>query len=187
VSAFSDSLERTLQRAILYARNYNHEYATLEHLLLSLLEDEDATAVFEACSIDIKKLKADLQQHLKEVLSNICVQDYEDARTTAGFQRVIQRSVIHTQSSGHKEVTGANVLVAIFAEKESHAVSFLQEQDMTRYDAVNFISHGITKNDSLTHQNANDDIDENMGVAHRTSQKKKAEALELYCVNLTEF
>src|SRR5215203_2552583 len=127
---FSRSLEKALHRALTLANERRHEYATLEHLLLSLIDDTDAAAVMTACNVD---------------LDNLATGYDEDSKPTSGFQRVIQRAVIHVQSSGREEVTGANVLVAIFAERESHAAYFLQEQDMTRYDAVNFISHGITK------------------------------------------
>jgi len=121
-------------------------FATLEHLLLALLDDKDAAAVITACDVDVDSLRSDVVQYLDEELSSLTVEDFEEARPTAGFHRVIQRAVIHVQSSGREEVTGANALVALFAERESHAVYFLQERDMTRYDAVNYISHGISKN-----------------------------------------
>jgi ATP-dependent Clp protease ATP-binding subunit ClpA len=143
--SFSKHLEETLHRAIAYANQRKHEYATLEHLLLSLLDDSEATAVMKACNVDLPALKKSLGQYLDNELRSLVVDDGEDAKPTAGFQRVIQRAVIHVQSSGREEVTGANVLVAIFSERESHAAYFLQEQDMTRYDAVNFIAHGIAK------------------------------------------
>ncbi len=122
-----------------------HEYATLEHLLLSLLDDAEAAAVMRACSVDIDALRKSLVGYIEHELDNLTTELHEDPKPTSGFQRVIQRAVIHVQSSGREEVTGANVLVAIFAERESHAAYFLQEQDMTRYDAVNYISHGIAK------------------------------------------
>jgi len=111
-----------------------------------LLDDKDAAAVITACDVDVDSLRSDVVQYLDEELSSLTVEDFEEARPTAGFHRVIQRAVIHVQSSGREEVTGANALVALFAERESHAVYFLQERDMTRYDAVNYISHGISKN-----------------------------------------
>src|ERR1700722_2049873 len=131
----SRNLEKTLHRALAYANERRHEYATLEHLLLSLTEDQDAVA----------ELRRDLAGYVDNELASLISPHVEDAKPTASFQRVLQRAAIHVQSSGREEVTGANVLVAMFAERESHAVYFLQEQDMTRFDAVNYISHGIAK------------------------------------------
>ena len=142
---FSRSLEQALHRALSIASEKNHEYATLEHLLLALVDDRDAAAVLRACNVDIELLRRNLENYVENELSSLTVDEGEGSKPTAGFQRVIQRAVIHVQSSGREEVTGANVLVAIFAERESHAAFFLQEQDMTRYDAVNFISHGLAK------------------------------------------
>jgi ATP-dependent Clp protease ATP-binding subunit ClpA len=143
--SFSRSLEQALHRALALANERRHEYATLEHLLLALVDDQDAAAVMRACSVDLDLLKRNLVEYVENELNNLVHDGRDDAKPTAGFQRVIQRAVIHVQSSGREEVTGANVLVAIFAERESHAAYFLQEQDMTRYDAVNYISHGIAK------------------------------------------
>ena len=143
--SFSRNLEETLNRAVAYANQRKHEYATLEHLLLALADDEDAAVVMRACSVDLVALKKSVVAYLDTELRSLIVDDGEDAKPTAGFQRVIQRAVIHVQSSGRDEVSGANVLVAVFSERESHAAFFLQEQDMTRYDAVNFIAHGIAK------------------------------------------
>src|ERR671933_947933 len=142
---FSRSLEQSLHRALALANERHHEYATLEHLLLALIDDQDAAAVMRACNVDLDKLRRNLLAYVESELDNLIVDGGEDSKPTAGFQRVIQRAVIHVQSSGRDEVTGANVLVAIFSERESHAAFFLQEQDMTRYDAVNFIAHGIAK------------------------------------------
>src|ERR1022692_4405458 len=136
---FSPSLEQSLHRALAIANERHHEYATLEHLLLALIDDQDASAVMRACNVDLDKLRRSLVAYLESELENLITDGAEDSKPTAGFQRVIQRAVIHVQSSGREEVTGANVLVAIFAERESHAAYFLQEQDMTRYDAVNYI------------------------------------------------
>src|SRR5882762_7410985 len=147
---FSRSLEQSLHRALALANERHHEYATLEHLLLALLDDQDAAAVMRACNVDLDKLRRSLTSYLESELENLVSEGNEDSKPTAGFQRVIQRAVIHVQSSGREEVTGANVLVAIFAERESHAAYFLQEQDMTRYDAVNYISHGIAKRPGMT-------------------------------------
>jgi len=142
---FSADLEPTLHRAVAYANQRKHEYATLEHLLLSLIDDSDAAGVMKACDVDLTELKKNLTHYVDSELKSLIVDDGEDAKPTAGFQRVIQRAVIHVQSSGRDDVTGANVLVAIFSERESHAAYFLQQQEMTRYDAVNFIAHGIAK------------------------------------------
>jgi ATP-dependent Clp protease ATP-binding subunit ClpA len=114
-------------------------------LLLALIDDKDAASVMRRCNVDIEQLRGSLENYVDHELASLIMATGEDSKPTAGFQRVIQRAVIHVQSSGREEVTGANVLVAIFAERESHAAYFLQEQDMTRYDAVNFISHGIAK------------------------------------------
>lgn len=143
--SFSRNLEESLHRAVAYAKQRKHEYATLEHLLLSLIDDNDASAVMRACDVDLVALKKNLVHYVDSELKSLVVDDAEDAKPTAGFQRVIQRAVIHVQSSGREDVTGANVLVAIFSERESHAAYFLQQQEMTRYDAVNFIAHGVAK------------------------------------------
>ena len=143
--SFTESLERALHHALTFANDRDQEYATLEHLLLALCDDDDAVSVLTACNVKIPKLRQDLEEYIETELANLVSENGEDSQPTAGFQRVIQRAVIHVQSSGREEVSGANVLVAIFAERESHAAYFLQEQDMTRYDAVNYISHGIAK------------------------------------------
>ena len=127
------------------ANERNHEYATLEHLLLALIDDQDAAAVMRACNVDIDTLRRNLTAYIENDLATLAINDGEDANPTAGFQRVVQRALIHVQSSGREEVTGANVLVAIFAERESNAAYFLTEQNMSRYDAVSYISHGIAK------------------------------------------
>src|SRR5918995_2230981 len=141
----SRNLEQTLHRALGLANERRHEYATLEHLLLALTDDTDASTVLRACGVDTEKLKRDLTEFLDKDLAGLVTERAGDPKPTAGFQRVVQRAAIHVQSSGRDEVTGANVLVALFSERESHAVYFLQLQDMTRLDAVNFISHGIAK------------------------------------------
>jgi len=143
--SFSSALEETLHRAVGHANAHHHEYATLEHLLLALIDDVDAAGVMSACNVDLAKLRTALDAYIETDLKSLVEPQSEEAKPTAGFQRVIQRAVIHVQSSGRDEVTGANVLVAIFSERESHAAFFLQEQEMTRYDAVNYIAHGIAK------------------------------------------
>jgi ATP-dependent Clp protease ATP-binding subunit ClpA len=184
---FSRSLEQSLHRALAVANERHHEYATLEHLLLALLDDQDASAVMRACNVDLDKLRRSLTSYLESELENLITDGAEDSKPTAGFQRVIQRAVIHVQSSGREEVTGANVLVAIFAERESHAAYFLQEQDMTRYDAVNYISHGIAKRPGMTEsrpvRGADEESDSKGGG---DEPKKKGDALEAYCVNLNK-
>ncbi|HZY11375.1 MAG TPA: ATP-dependent Clp protease ATP-binding subunit ClpA [Beijerinckiaceae bacterium] len=188
--SFSRNLEQSLHRALAAANERHHEYATLEHLLLSLVDDTDAAAVMRACSVELDTLRKNLRDYIDQELENLVTDGREDAKPTAGFQRVIQRAVIHVQSSGRDEVTGANVLVAIFAERESHAAYFLQEQDMTRYDAVNYISHGIAKRPGLsdtskTPRGADDDSDRSDAKDGKDSDSKKKEgALDAYCVNL---
>ena len=142
---FSRNLEKALHHALAIAGERRHEYATLEHLLLSLIDDGDASAVMRACNVDLDTLRETVTRYIDTELQGLATNFKGDPKPTSGFQRVIQRAVIHVQSSGREEVTGANVLVAIFAERESHAAFFLQEQDMTRFDAVNYISHGIAK------------------------------------------
>ena len=142
---FSRELESTLHRALADANHREHGYATLEHLLLALADDLDASAVMKACSIDLGALKKNLANYVDNGLRGLANPGGDDARPTSAFQRVIQRAVIHIQSSGREEVTGANVLVAMFAETESPAVRLLGEQDMTRQDALNFMVHGIVK------------------------------------------
>ena len=141
----SRNLEQTLHRALSFASDRHHEYATLEHLLLGLADDTDAATVLRACGVDLDKLRTELNEFLEKELSGLATDRTGEPKPTAGFQRVVQRAAIHVQSSGRDEVTGANVLVALFSERESHAVYYLQLQDMTRLDAVNFISHGIAK------------------------------------------
>jgi ATP-dependent Clp protease ATP-binding subunit ClpA len=183
---FSRSLEQSLHRALALANERHHEYATLEHLLLALIDDQDASAVMRACSVDLDKLRRSLTAYLESELENLITDGAEDSKPTAGFQRVIQRAVIHVQSSGREEVTGANVLVAIFAERESHAAYFLQEQDMTRYDAVNYISHGIAKRPGLSEARPVRGVEEEADTKSGDEPKKKGDALDAYCVNLNK-
>jgi ATP-dependent Clp protease ATP-binding subunit ClpA len=187
VPSFSRNLEETLHRAVAYANQRKHEYATLEHLLLSLADDQEAAAVMRACNVDLTALKKNLANYLDTELKSLIVEDGEDAKPTAGFQRVIQRAVIHVQSSGRDEVSGANVLVAVFSERESHAAFFLQEQDMTRYDAVNFIAHGIAKKAGASEPRAVKGSSEGNETEEKTEKaKSNGEALETYCVNLND-
>src|SRR4029450_11140250 len=183
---FSRSLEQSLHRALAIANERHHEYATLEHLLLALIDDQDASAVMRACNVDLDKLRRSLTAYLASELENLITDGAEYSKPTAGFQRVIQRAVIHVQSSGREEVTGANVLVAIFAERESHAAYFLQEQDMTRYDAINYISHGIAKRPGLSEPRPGRGAEEEPATKGGTEPKKKGDALEAYCINLNK-
>jgi len=180
----SRNLEQTLHRALAFATERSHEYATLEHLLLSLVQDADSMAVLRACGIDLPRLEEELQEFLNTDLEDISVTSFKEPKPTAGFQRVIQRAVIHVQSSGREEVTGANVLVALFSERESHAVYFLQMQEMTRLDAVNYISHGIAKvpgeSETRTVHGAEEDSEEDKVVQPGET------ALDTYCVNLNQ-
>src|ERR671917_397088 len=190
----SRNLEQTLHRALGLANERRHEYATLEHLLLALTEDGDATNVLRACGVDVEKLKRDLTEFLDKDLAGLVTERAGDPKPTAGFQRVVQRAAIHVQSSGRDEVTGANVLVALFSERESHAVYFLQLQDMTRLDAVNFISHGIAKapgrSQSRPVQGTPADREEQSEKEEKprggNSGGRGQDALSNYCVNLNK-
>jgi ATP-dependent Clp protease ATP-binding subunit ClpA len=182
----SRNLEKTLHRALAHANERRHEYATLEHLLLALTEDQDAVAVLRACTVDLDKLRRDLTGYVDNELVNLVSNHVEDAKPTASFQRVLQRAAIHVQSSGREEVTGANVLVAMFAERESHAVYFLQEQDMTRFDAVNYISHGIAKAPGRSETRRVQGADEEERGGSDKQQKRGHDALDAYCVNLNK-
>jgi ATP-dependent Clp protease ATP-binding subunit ClpA len=188
VPAFSQSLEASLHRALEYANERNHEYATLEHLLLALLDDRDAAAVMKACLVDFDALRKRITEYLDNELGSLYVKGSTEAQPTTGFQRVVHRAVVHVQSSGREEVTGANVLVAIFAERESHAAFFLQEQEMTRFEAVQYISHGIAKRPGMSEPKHVRGIDEDQnGEGGREEGKKQPQdALNTYCVNLNK-
>ncbi|MSP20982.1 MAG: ATP-dependent Clp protease ATP-binding subunit ClpA [Alphaproteobacteria bacterium] len=184
VPGFSSHLERSLHRALTLANERHHEYATLEHLLLALTEDQAALAVLNACNVEVDALRRELTTYLDEQVPNLVVDAVEEARPTAGFQRVIQRALIHVQSSGREEVTGANVLVAIFSERESHAVYFLQQQDMTRLDAVSYISHGIAKAPGAAEERRVRGATDEEQEEGATQSRKGPEALTAYCVDL---
>jgi ATP-dependent Clp protease ATP-binding subunit ClpA len=183
--SFSRGLEKALHQAMNLARERNHEFATLEHLLLALTDDRETIAVLTGCDVDIDALKSDLEDFINEELDSLIVANGQDARPTAAFQRVIQRAVIHVQSSGREEVTGANVLVAIFAERESHAAYFLEQQDMSRLDAVNFISHGITKSGPSEERKVRG-AEDGEGNGDSGGEAKKSSALADFCVNLND-
>ncbi|MGE4325054.1 MAG: ATP-dependent Clp protease ATP-binding subunit ClpA [Pseudodonghicola sp.] len=187
--SFSSTLEQAIHAALALANERRHEFATLEHLLLALLDEPDAARVMKACSVDLGELRNTLVEFIDEDLSNLVTDiDGSEAVPTAAFQRVIQRAAIHVQSSGRTEVTGANVLVAIFAERESNAAYFLQNQDMTRYDAVNFIAHGVAKNPAYGEarpvQGASDEEETHHHSAAAEPAENKESALGKYCVDL---
>src|SRR5579863_6531170 len=187
----SRNLEQTLHRSLSLASERRHEYATLEHLLLGLADDTDAATVLRACGVDLDKLRTDLSEFLDKDLAGLATDRAGDPKPTAGFQRVVQRAAIHVQSSGRDEVTGANVLVALFSERESHAVYFLQLQDMTRLDAVNFISHGIAKAPGRATQRPVQGAgqpSENQAEPEREEKpsRRNQDALSNYCVNLNK-
>ena len=187
--SFSNTLEQAIHSALALANSRSHEFATLEHLLLALIDEPDAVRVMKACSVDTEELRTTLVDYIDDDLSNL-VTDIEgsEAVPTAAFQRVIQRAAIHVQSSGRSEVTGANVLVAIFAERESNAAYFLQDQEMTRYDAVNFIAHGVAKNpaygESRPVTGASENEEEPQTQEPQGEQKESA--LAKYCVDLNK-
>ena len=180
----SRNLEQTLHRALEFAQRRHYEFATLEHLLLALTEDQDAVAVMRACGVDVARLREDLLAYIDNELAGLVLDQPEDAKPTAGFQRVLQRAAIHVQSSGREEVTGANVLVALFSERESNAVYFLQEQEMTRLDAVNYISHGIAKVGTRGERRTADGTDEDAKAEKVV--KRGHESLDAYCVDLNK-
>jgi ATP-dependent Clp protease ATP-binding subunit ClpA len=187
VPSFSSTLENAIHEALAAANARKHELATLEHLLLALLDEPDAAKVMRACSVDLKVLRKSLVDFIEDDLSTLITDvDGSEAVPTAAFQRVIQRAAIHVQSSGRTEVTGANVLVAIFAERESNAAFFLQDQDMTRYDAVNFIAHGVAKDPDFVESRpivgAEDEDTLFDGEAGKAAEKDSA--LEKYCIDL---
>ncbi|MDX1484713.1 MAG: ATP-dependent Clp protease ATP-binding subunit ClpA [Alphaproteobacteria bacterium] len=181
----SRNLEQTLHQALAIANERRHEFATLEHLLLALIDDKDAVAVMRACGVELDRLREDLTNYLDNELDSLVMERAEEAKPTAGFQRVLQRAAIHVQSSGREEVTGANVLVALFSERESHAVYFLQEQEMTRLDAVNYISHGIAKVGRSEDRHVRGSQREERRSSSSKSEKKQ-EALESFCVDLNK-
>ena len=182
--SLTPSLESALERALNAAGERDHEYATLEHLLLALTEDQDAVEVMTACKVDIQALRGALEQYIDEDLSSL-ITDNPSGRVqpTAAFQRVVQRAVLHVESSGRDEVSGANILISIFSERESHATYFLQEQDMTRYDAVNFVSHGVSK---VPGQNRPTTPRGSEQSAEEAPKAPESEALDAYCINLNE-
>jgi len=183
--SFARELEQTLHNALSAASSRHHEYATLEHLLLALVADEHASKVMIACGVDLGELRNAVTHYLDTELEALKVDDESDPNPTSGFQRVVQRAILHVQSSGREEVTGANVLVALFSERESYAVFFLQQQDMSRLDAVSFISHGVGKAGQPTEQREVKGAEEEKAQA-KSDGKKSESALKQFCVNLNE-
>ena len=187
--SFARELEHTLHNALAEAAKRRHEYATLEHLLFALISDTHASAVMRACSVDLDDLTSAVSHYLDTELGSLKADAQVDPNPTAGFQRVVQRAILHVQSSGREEVTGANVLVALFSERESHAVYFLQQEDMTRLDAVNFIAHGIAKVAGMAEQRQIKGADKDDEVSEKPSSKSAKggeSALKQFTVNLNE-
>ena len=178
----SDELEKTLQRTQKFAKSLKHQYMTLEHLLISMLDDIDVIKVLDACVIDKDKLRKNLEKFVEDNLNDLINDSSEnEVKPTLGFQRVIQRAVIHVQSSGKEEANAANVLVAIFSERESHAVYFLQQENLNRLDVVNYLSHGIEK------ENEKDDFDQMLNdYPNNNQQKKPNEIIDKFCVDLNK-
>ncbi len=189
---FSNSLEESLHRAMALATSRRHEFAMLEHLLYSLTEDQDAAAVMRACNVDLDVLRRELDQFITDELDDLVMDSFVEARPTLSFQRVVQRALINVESSGREEVTGANVLVAIFSERESHAAYYLQKQDMTRLDAISYISHGVAKAPGHettrivrgTEDTQKDDVQD--APLDEEEVNSTTESLDAYCVNLNE-
>jgi len=185
--SFAQSLEKTLHNALQNATDRAHEYATLEHLLLALIEDPDGAEVMTACGVDLGELAEVVRQYLDQEYQSLKTDDGADPQPTAGFQRVIQRAILHVQSSGKDTVTGANVLVALFSERDSYAVYFLQQQDMSRLDAVSYISHGIGKGGRQLESRSSAGTEEPQQPTEEKAEKsKKDSALDQFCVNLNQ-
>ncbi len=187
--SFARALETTLHNALTAAKERAHEYATLEHLLLALVDDEDASKVMIACGVDLDELRKTVANYLDTELESIKGADRIDPSPTSGFQRVVQRAILHVQSSGRDEVTGANVLVALFSERESYAVYFLQQQDMSRLDAVSFISHGVGKGQEAQEtkrSEGQEDKAERRQEQPQQGKGKQENPLQQFCVNLNE-
>ena len=188
---FSNSLEESLHRAIALATSRRHEFAMLEHLLYSLTEDQEAAGVMRACNVNLEQLRKDLDEFITDELDDLVMDGFVEARPTLSFQRVVQRALINVESSGREEVTGANVLVAIFSERESHAAYFLQKQEMTRLDAISYISHGVAKAAGKETTRVVSGTDstfspENKEGTEEDDANPSTESLDAYCVNLNE-
>ncbi|WP_288458264.1 ATP-dependent Clp protease ATP-binding subunit ClpA [uncultured Sphingomonas sp.] len=184
--SFASALETTLHKALEAASSRRHEYATLEHLLLALIDDEHASQVMTACGVDTGELKTTVAHYLDTELGALKVDAATDPSPTSGFQRVVQRAILHVQSSGRDEVTGANVLVALFSERESYAVYFLQQQDMSRLDAVSYISHGVGKGNATPEATSVKGAEEEKKEKAEAGGKKGESALKQFTVDLNE-
>lgn len=184
--SFASALETTLHKALEAASSRRHEYATLEHLLLALVDDEHASKVMSACGVDLGELKNTVGHYLDTELEALKVDQVTDPSPTSGFQRVVQRAILHVQSSGRDEVTGANVLVALFSERESYAVYFLQQQDMSRLDAVSYISHGVGKGSTPTEAQTPKGAEEDKSAKADAKGGKGESALKQFTVDLNE-
>ena len=184
--SFSDALEKTLHNALKAASDRSHEYATLEHLLFALVDDEHAAEVMRACGVDLGDLQSAVVHYLDTELDSLKVEGHSDPSPTSGFQRVVQRAILHVQSSGKDEVTGANVLVALFSERESYAVYFLQQQDMSRLDAVSYLSHGVGKGSGKPAAEPEPEAKEAGPKEKGEGKNKKESALDQFTVNLNE-
>jgi ATP-dependent Clp protease ATP-binding subunit ClpA len=184
--SFAAALESTLHKALEAASSRRHEYATLEHLLLALIDDEHASKVMSACGVDLGEIKNTVAHYLDTELEALKVEAATDPSPTSGFQRVVQRAILHVQSSGRDEVTGANVLVALFSERESYAVYFLQQQDMSRLDAVSFISHGVGKGSAPSEASTPKGAEEEKAVKSESKSGKGESALKQFTVDLNE-
>src|SRR5204862_4255583 len=181
--SFARELEQTPHNGLGEASRRRHEYATLEHLLIALIDDEHASKVMTACGVNRDELRASVKQYLDNELGALVADSATDPTPTSGFQRVVQRAILHVQSSGRDEVTGANVLVALFSERESYAVYFLQQQDMSRLDAVTYISHGVGKGDAVAAPAESKQTEE---IKQDDGKKKPESALKQFTVNLNE-
>ena len=179
----AQELEVSLHMAFMEAREKKHEFITVEHLLLAMLDNASALEVLKACGTNLEELKKLLVDFIEEH-TPLIVDEASETQPTLGFQRVIQRAILHVQSSGKKEVTGANVLVAIFGEKDSHAVYFLHEKGVTRLDVVNFIAHGIAKEGDVSADEKKDSSEAE--ESENQNGKKPESALASYAVNLNE-
>src|SRR5688572_32665965 len=181
--SFARELEQTLHNALAEASRRRHEYATLEHLLIALIDDEHASMVMTACGVSRDELRASVKHYLDNELGALVADSGTDPTPTSGSQRVVQRSILHVQSSGRDEVTGANVLVALFSERESYAVYFLQQQDMSRLDAVSYISHGVGKGETASEPQEVKGVEESKP---EEGKKKNESALKQFTVNLND-
>ncbi|RYE02054.1 MAG: AAA family ATPase, partial [Sphingomonadales bacterium] len=184
--SFASALESTLHKALEAASARRHEYATLEHLLLALVDDEHASKVMSSCGVELDDLRSTVSHYLDTELEALKVDAATDPSPTSGFQRVVQRAILHVQSSGRDEVTGANVLVALFSERESYAVYFLQQQDMSRLDAVSFISHGVGKGTGASETTTPKGAEEEKAATKSDSKGKNESALKQFTVDLNE-